>query len=64
MLVLWYKLCFVSSHVSSVESLIQSEGRIFFLMKNRPEGTQLNVHVSGVVALKMLGRTCDVQKEL
>lgn len=63
-LVLWYKLCFVSSHVSSVESLRKSEGRIFLLMKNRPEGTQLNIRMSRVVALKMLGWTCDVQKEL
>jgi len=50
--------------VPSVESLRMSEGRIFLLMKNRPEGTQLNIRVSRVVALKMLGWTCDVQKEL
>lgn len=64
MLVLWNELCFISSHVSPVESLIKFEGRILLLMKNRPEGTLFNVHISRGAALKMLGRLCNAQKEL
>lgn len=52
MLALWNVLCFVSSHVSSTESFVKSEGRILLLMKNRPEGTLLNVHISRGVSLK------------